>query len=235
MGNKPLAFLSTTNDWLEQVPGATVKAFDNMVGSGENITQGKVDSICEWLSWKVNIAIERKRQAIIQTIHDQYVNNQQGPVMKAATAIMSFVSDPLGSLGAFANAIFAPIKPVFEWIKALVKEIPRLAANLANIVSALPPSPPNPHINYDKFKLKVGSISMGEIVKGTAGMKSPEEMFPEPPKPFSIASFAADFNSVAVSLKESGKGFKLKKADAEAIAQNPVPKSITDISNNNQA
>ena len=225
MAEKPLQFLTTTNDYLEKVPENIISAFDNMIGSGEKIGQGKVDAICAWLAWKVNIAIERKRQAVIKTLHDQYMSNAQGPVFKAANAIMSFVSDPLGAIGDFASAIFAPVNKVLAWVKALVKEIPRLAANLARIVSALPPSPPNPHINYDKFKLKVGSISMGAIMAGTAGMKSPEEMFPEPPKPFSKESFAADFENVKVSLKESRDKFILKKEDKEAIAKNPVPTS----------
>ena len=153
MAEKPLQFLTTTNDWLEKVPENIINAFDNMIGSGEKIGQSKVDAICAWLAWKVNIAIERKRQAVIKTLHDQYTSNAQGPVFKAANAIVSFVSDPLGAIGDFAGAIFAPVNKVLAWVKALIKEIPRLAANLARIVSALPPSPPNPHINYDKFKL----------------------------------------------------------------------------------
>lgn len=225
MGQKPLQFLSTTNDWLEKVPENTINALNNMVGTGENITQSRVDYICAWLSWKVNVAIERRRQALIQTLHDQYMSNQQGPVMKAANAIMSFVSDPLGAIGDFAGAIAAPVKKVFSWIAALVKEIPRLAANLANIVSSLPPSPPNPHINFDKFKLKVGSVSMSAIVKGTSGMKTPEEMFPEPKKPFSKESFASIFNDPNVSLKTGSKKYKLKDEDYESI-QAQIQKNI---------
>lgn len=214
---EPLQFLTSTNDWLEKVPNRVINAFDNMIGSGEKIGQSKVDKICAWLAWKINIAIERQRQKLINTLHEQYVNNQQGPVMKAATAIASFVSDPLGAIGGFASAIFSPVKFVFSWLKVLLKEIPRLAANLANIVSALPPSPPNPNINYDKFKLKVGSLSLNAIAKGTAGMKTPEEMFPEPPKPFSKEAFVSIFDDPSISLKKGSKKYKLKKDDEETI------------------
>lgn len=223
---KPLQFIITLNDWLEGVPKATITSFNNMIGTGEKLAQGKIDAICAWLAWKVNIAIERQRQNLIKALHEQYVSNQQGPVMKVANAIMNFVSDPLGAIGSFASAIAAPVKRVFEWIKILVTEIPRLAENLANIVSALPPAPPNPHINYDKFQLKVKSVSLKEIMKGTAGLKSPEEMFPEPPKPFSKESFEADFNSTAVTLKSNSKMYELKPEDKEAILKNKIPSVV---------
>ena len=53
-------FLKTTNDWLEEVPVRIIDAFDNFMQDAENITQQKVDEICEWLAWKVNVAVERK-------------------------------------------------------------------------------------------------------------------------------------------------------------------------------
>ena len=215
---KSLQFLKTTNAWLEKVPISMINAFENMIGSGEKISQSKVDQICAWLAWKVKLAIERKRQALIQTLHDQYVNNQKGPVMRAVNAITSFVSDPLGALGDFASTVFAPIAPAIEWIKILIKEIPKLVENLARIVSALPPAPPNPRINYDKFKIKVGSLSLGAIIKGTAGMKSPEEMFPEPEKPFSKESFERAFADASVALKSNSKKYVLKPDDFESMS-----------------
>lgn len=213
-----LSFLKTTNDWLEKVPEVTTNALNNIVGSGERITQSKVDEVCEWLSYKVNVAVERKRQALIRTLHEQYENNQKGPVMKAAKAISSFVSDPLGSLGSFASAIFGPIQPVFDWIKVLIKEIPRLAANLANIVSSLPPPPPNPQINFDKFQIRVNSIGLKEITKGTAGMKVPEQMFPEPPDPFHHDTFAGLFGDESADLVSGAFKYQLKPEDYESIS-----------------
>ena len=232
MAEKPLKFLTTTNDWLEEVPLNTINAFNNMIGTGEKVAQSKVDMICAWLAWKVNIAIERKRQALLKTLHDQYMSNQKGPVMRAATAISSFVSDPLGAIGDFAGSIFSPVTKVFEWIKVLLKEIPRLAANLARIVSALPPDPPNPNINYDKFKLKVGSIGLNAIIKGTAGMKSPEEMFPEPPKPFSKESFDSNFTSTSIFLKTSLIKYKLKPGDFESMNEAIRKEAGEDLLNN---
>lgn len=215
--NTPLAFLSTTNDWLEKVPQTTIDSFNNIIGTGENIAQSKVDDICEWLSYKVNVAVERKRQALIKTLHEQYMNNQNGPLMKAAKAISSFFSDPLGALGSLASAIFEPIKPVFDWLKILTKEIPRLAANLANIVSVLPPPPPNPHINFDKFKLKVNSFGLKEIVKGTSGMKAPEQMFSAPPDPFHADNFTGLFGDSSAELISEAFKYKLKPEDFESI------------------
>ena len=192
----PLGFLTDVNDWLEKYPINIGAAFDNMVGKGQTLAQGKVDIICRWLAWKVNIAVERKRQELIKTLYEMFKNTAQGRVMKAATAIQKFASNPIGSLGALADALFGPVVKVIKWTYNLGKQLIRLAKNLALIANTLPPSPPSPEINYDEFKLKIGSISMAIITQDPSNMPSPEVLFPEPIRPWSPAAFQAEFEEV---------------------------------------
>ena len=217
---KPLAWLRTTNNWLELLPRVVTTSLNNMVGKGENVSQSKVDMICAWLAYKVNVGIERKRQEVIKILYAQYTSNTKGPVWRAAFAIQAFFADPIGSVGEFASSIFGPIKTVFDWIKTLIKEIPRLAANLANIVSTLPPTPPSPNINFDKFKIKVNSIGMKEIVKGPAGFKNPEDMFPKPIDPYEQDSFIlfGDNSSEFVDEVLKQKKYSLRPDDFEAMS-----------------
>lgn len=213
----PLDFLITTNDWLEQVPTRIIAAFENFVKSGEGTAQSQVDIICAWLAWKVNIAVERKRQKLLKILYEQHKSTMGGRVMKTASAIKSFASDPLGALGALASALFAPIVAVFNWIKVLVTELLRLAENLARIASVLPPSPPEPHINYDKFKLKIGSISLSTITSDPSSLPSPEDMFPEPPKPFSKTSFSTSFETASANLKSTKMKYTLSEEDRNSL------------------
>ena len=194
-------FLSFTNDWLEQYPATIVRSFDNYVQKGEEIAQSKVDVICTWLAWKVNVAIERQRQKVIKALYEMYKTTVGGKVMRVAMSIKNFVTDPIGSIGEFANSVASPIKSVFDWAAMLGKELPRLAKNLAYIAQALPPEPPSPHINYNKFKLKIGSISMSTITSDPSNLPSPESMFPEPPRPWSKETFQAEFDMRGVIEK----------------------------------
>ena len=216
-GKGPLEFLRTTNYWLENVPIRIIDAFDNFIGTGENIAQHKVDTICAWLAWKVNIAIERKRQAVLRILYEQYESTMAGPVMKVAKAIKKLVSDPLGAIGSFASAIFGPVVAVFKWIAELVKEVLKLAENLSKVMSALPPEPPVINITYSQFQLKVRSISLGEIISGPEGLPPPEVIFPEPEKPFTKESFAKDFETASASLKSAKTVYKLNEDDKKAL------------------
>ena len=213
----PFGFLKTTNDWLEDCPERIIAAYDNFIGDGENLAQSKVDKFCAWLAWKVNIAIERKRQTILKILHEQYQTTAAGKVMAVANAIKKFCNDPIGAIGSFAGAIFGPVAAVFKWVVELASEILRLAANLAKIMAALPPTPPNPHINYDKFKLKVNSISMAEIASDPSSLPPPEVMFPEPPKPFTKETFTEGFESSSANLKSQQKKYTLSDEDKKAL------------------
>lgn len=213
----PFGFLVPTNQWLEQVPMRVTSAFDNFIGTGENIAQAKVDQICEWLAWKANVQIETMRQSVLKALYKMYSNTVGGKVMKLATATQSFVSDPLGAVGAFASAILGPVKPVLSWFTLLLVEIPKLAENLANIMAALPPTPPNPSINYDKFKLKVGSISLSAIMTDPSTLPPPEVMFPEPEPPFSAASFTKAFETASAKLKSKSKKYELSEDDKNSL------------------
>ena len=137
-----------------------------------------------------------------------------------AFAIQAFVNDPIGAVGDFASGIFKPIKIVFDWVAALIKEVPRFASNLANVVSTLPPSPPSPNINFDKFKLKVNSIGMKEIIKGPAGLKNPEDMFPKPIDPYQQDNFILFGDNSAEFVDEAleKKKYTLKPDDFESMS-----------------
>lgn len=214
---KPFEFLKTTNDWLEGVPANTRNAFDNLIGTGENITQHRVDVACAWLAWKVNIAVERKRQALLRVLYGMYQNTVGGKVMAMAMAIKSFVSNPIKQIGKLASGVFGPVPAVIEWAKMLYEELPRLAKNLANLASALPPEPPSPRINYDKFKIKVGTISLATITSDPYSLPAPEVMFPEPEKPFTKEAFRVAFEEDSAQLKSAAKKFKLSKEDRENL------------------
>jgi hypothetical protein len=165
----------------------------------------------------VNIAVERKRQEVLQILYDQYQATAAGQVMRVAGAVQSFCHDPIGAIGAFAGALFAPIVAVFKWISDLITEVLKLASNIAKLMSVLPPTPPNPHINYDKFKLKIKSVSMAEIMSNPYNLPPPEVMFPEPPKPFSKESFKESFETASASLKSMRKVYKLSDADKKTL------------------
>lgn len=210
-------FLKSANDWLEAVPKRVNNAFENAIGNGEKITQAKVDVICAWLAWKINVSVESMRQTILKGLYGMYKSTVVGQVMKCANMITSFVRNPLGTLGRFASTIFAPVASVMSWLPDLLKETVRLAENLANIASSLPPSPPNPHINYDKFKLKVKSISLSDITSDPANLPSPESMYPEPEKPFNKQTFANTFEKTSAKLKSNRTVFKLKDKDKKAL------------------
>ena len=228
-GKGPLAFLKSTNDWLEDVPVRIQIAYDNFIGAGTGLAQDQVDVICAWLAWKVNVAVERKRQTVLKVLHEQYQSTVGGKVMMMATVIQNFVSDPIGTVGGFAGAIFSPVAAVFKWVVELMSEILRLAKNLASIVSILPPAPPTPYISYGKFKLKVGSISMGEITSDPSSLPPPEVMFPEPEKPFSKETFTKSFEKASATLKSGRKKYMLSEEDRKTLSGFDLKASDTPI------
>lgn len=217
MADNSLKFLSETNDWLETVPKTAIEGLNNSIIKGENMTQEKVDSICVWLSWKINLQIERVRQACLKALYGMYKNTVAGQVMNMASTIKNFVSDPLGAIGDFAGSIFGPVPKVFGWLQTLMTEIPRLAKNLASIVASLPPAPPSPNINFDKFKIKVKTISLSTITSNPNKLPSPESMFPEPPKPFSKDSFQDMFANANAKLKSNKLVYKLTEEQRQSI------------------
>lgn len=213
----PLSWLVSINDYLEHVPENTIKAFNNLSRSAEEMGQTYVDVWCRWLAWKVNVMIERKRQQVIRTLYDQYGGTMK--VMQAVNVVQKALSDPIGAIGGFLSIFTKPISTIISFVSVLATEVPRLAANLANIAAALPPTPPNPHINYDAFQLRVGSISMGDIIGGPGALKPPEEMFPEPTKPFSKAAFNESFDKAKEVNKNDKVIWKLPKTKEEEEAK----------------
>ena len=210
-------FLKDINKWLERYPVRIIDAFNNFVGNGEVILQEKVDQICEWLAWKINIAIERKRQTILRVLHEQYEDTVIGKLQAAATAVKKFFQNPLKAIGDFAATVFGPVYQVFRWVADLAVEILKLAENLAKIMQLLPPTPPNPRINFDKFQIKIRSISLNEVVMDPDGWPTPEVLFPEPEKPFTKEGFQRAFETASAKLKSGRKKYTLSEADKKTL------------------
>lgn len=211
-----LDWLVKINDFLETVPENVLKYFKALTRSGEELTQSYVDVVCRWLAWKVNIMVERKRQQVIKTLSEQYGGYLS---LVAGVNVVKQAFNPLNA-GSFFKKFAAPVQAIIDFIKLLMKEIPRLAENLANIASALPPEPPNPNINFNEFKLKVGTISLGEIASGNTG-PTPEEMFPEPPSPFSKEAFNSSFENAKSAAADEGVVYKLPQKSEKKLSGGP--------------
>lgn len=210
-------FLKSANDYLETVPRRANSAFENAIGNGERLTQSKVDVICAWLAWRINVSIEYLRQAIIKGLYGLYKSTVAGQVMQCANMIKNFVRDPLRQLGRFAGTIFGPVGTVLSYSAKMTAEVARLGGNLASIASSLPPNPPSPNINYNKFKLKVKTISMSDIKSDPSNLPAPEVMFPEPERPFSKETFTKTFETDSAKLKSGKVKYKLKEQDKKAL------------------
>lgn len=213
-----MEWLTNLNNMLEQIPKNALDFFDKTFKKGEEYTQDFVDAVCKWLAWSININVERIRQSIIKKLAKQYAGAMT--VVAGVSVVKNALSDPIGSLGSVFSYFSKPYTVAKNFYQILVVEIPRLAANLANIASALPPDPPNPHINFNAFKLQIGTISIGEIT-GASSMPSPEQMFPEPPSPFSKAAFDSSFENAKAKTAESQVMYKLSggsESDGTTIA-----------------
>ena len=204
---KILTFLSNANAFLEQVPTTMINFLNRAFASGESVPQKGVDMVCEWCSWRVNTWVEGIRQKIIKTLHKQY--EESTGMIGILKDIQEMVSNPMSILGAVASAVkkilgilLGPFKIMYEFLEELVKELLRLAKNLAYIVSVLPPEPPDPDINFNKFQLSIKSIGMADITTDPENMPAPEEVFKEPIVPFSKEYFIALGDTVRTSYKE---------------------------------
>lgn len=191
-----LSFLSSTNDFLETVPYTIDRFFDRIFESGERITQKGVDMVCEWSAWRINTWVEGARQGVIKALHGQ--NSNAKSMLEPMEDLKQCMSNPMKAVGAVASVVkkiisilIGPIKIVYEFLSQLIKELARLAKNLANIMYALPPTPPSPDINFDKFHLQVKSIGMADITSDPSHMVDPEVMFEEPIVPFSDEYYKA--------------------------------------------
>lgn len=213
-----MEWIKNFNSLLEQIPKNALDFFDKTFKKGEEYTQDYVDTVCRWLAWGININVERIRQGIIKKLAAQY--SKATSVMAGVSVVKNALSDPIGSLGSVFSYFSKPYTFAKNVYQLIVVEIPRLAENLANIANVLPPEPPNPHINFNAFKLQIGTISMVEIT-GASSMPSPEQMFPEPPSPFSKAAFDNSFENAKAKTAESQVMYKLSggsESDGTTIA-----------------
>ena len=213
-----LDWLKKVNATLEQLPNGILAYFDAITQLGERASQAFVDGICRYAAWLVNVNVERLRQKVLKGLYEQFV-----VVRVVADTIdlgKKIIQDPLGTVGSFFGTITAPFAAAIKFPIELAKELAKLASNLAKIASALPPPPPNPKINYNEFKLKLGNISMGAL--GSAdSLPAPEVIFPEPPNPFGKEAFKSAFEEgKKASETEDVKKFKEKMAEI-------YPKSYT--------
>lgn len=205
---KSLDWLVKINDYLENFPTTILSYFDALAAFGENLTQEYVDIWCRYLAWQVNINIERLRQRVLKSLNEQ--NGVLSKVMGIINLAQQVISNPLGVIGSFFRKITGPISAGYYFITTLVKELARLAKNLARIVEVLPPEPPNPHINFNEFKIKVNTVSMSSL-GGVDALPPPEVMFPEPlEKPFSRESFNASFDSGKTAGKKAKSEGEIK-------------------------
>ena len=201
-----MEWLTKVNDFLEQVPMNATNFFNSTFKKGEKYTQDFVDSACRWLAWSINISVERMRQKVIKQLAKQY-EGALG-VVAAVSVVKNALSDPLGSLGSVFSYFSKPFAIAKEFYNVLIVEVPRLASNLANIANSLPPEPPNPDINFNAFKLQIGTISMSDVM-GVKTMPTPEQMFPAPPSPFSKAAFDSSFENAKAKTSESQVLYKM--------------------------
>lgn len=214
--NTILKYLRTFNNFLEQVPGAIYNFLDKAFKSETGLTQKGVDMICEWAAWRVNTMIESGRQEVVKALYDQ--NSVINKILAPVRVVKQILENPLGVLGAvasavkqFANIFIGPFSYIISFTQELIKELARLAKNLAAIASMTPPPPPSQDLNLDKFQLKIGTMGMSTILDDPSNLPPPEEMFGEEPKiPFSPEYFQELGGEAKTIWRDDKPFFKLK-------------------------
>lgn len=225
-----LGYLRTFNDKLEQIPNTVQKTFERAYAVEDELPQKGMDMICEWSAWRVNTIIEAARQQAVKALHDQ--NSFVNKVMKPVNAVYSIVTNPLGALGAIASAVksiagifITPIANLVNFTIELVTELARTAELLAKLSALVPPAPPSPNLNTNKFKIQIKPLTVGTITEDPSNLPSPEEMFPEPIVPFSLKYFQilADEAKLIYRRKETFyTSDEYSKLPTEPDPENPV-------------
>ena len=219
--------LKKFNDFLEGVPLSVTKFFKATFKSGEEFAQSYVDAVCRWAAWRVNKTIEVMRQWLIRALWKKYGSALS--LLAAGQKVKKAITNPIKFIGDVLGELFKPFVVIQKFITTFAKELIRLAKNLAEIMSVLPPEPPDPRINYDEFKLKVHTISMKEVLAGPEALPSPDEMFPEPPKPWSKATFNASFSDAKDVISEDRPFFKLPEKESGVKVSGGISGSDTTI------
>lgn len=192
-----LNWLSKVNSYLEEDPLVIAKFLNRISSSAEEVPQTAVDIICEWSACRVNRKIERIRQWIIRSLHGQ--NKFVNAILTPIKSLYNAYKNPIDGLGAVISVVKSILKiiwgPIFilgEFIYDLGKEVLRLAKNLALIASSLPPRPINPRVNFNKFRLSIGSLGMNTITEDPSNLPDPDKLFPQTaPTPFISKEFWA--------------------------------------------
>lgn len=230
--NPMLSWLDEINDYLEENPRVIVQFLDNISSEAEALSQEGVDLICEYASCKCNRSVERVRQKIVKALYKQ--NKVIEVVVAPAKTLYNFYKNPWDFIETGLNVVkkvlgvlYGPVMAFAEFTASLVKEIARLAKNLAMIVSTLPPQPVNPKVNFNKFHIDIGSIGMSTITEDPSNLQSPEEMFPlTVPVPFSKEFFQAigEYNRQVYREKPT----YITGTYAERVEGIPVRSTITE-------
>ena len=223
--------LKTFNATLEDLPKTIIGMFNRIFNGTETLSQKGVDMVCEWAAWFINYHVEKGRQSVIKSLHDQnkLVNKALGPLR----TVQKIVTDPIGALGGVisavknvANIFIGPIITFTEFIINVTKELIKTAENMAKLAEVLPPAPPSPEINFNKFKLDIGGMGLSTILEDPSNMPSPEEKFPEPLSPMKALFWKALGSEAKLAYKKKKPFYTLpeeySKLPTEADPVNPV-------------
>ena len=139
-------------------------------------------------------------------------------MMKLSCNAVSSFEDPLSALAAVVNAVkkilnifIGPIAYLYIFIEQLIQELGKIAYNLSYIMTSLPPAPPRADLNFDKFQLKIGTMTMNTILEDPETMPPPEKIFPEPIVPFSKEYFQALGTEAKTIYRKESPFYKLKE------------------------
>lgn len=156
---------------------------DNTFNSIGVYGQEGVDAVCQWSSEWVSYKIAQVEAMVVKGLHGAYQGALNhiaigGPLYNIATGNIS-----LANIGELASAIIKIAAPWVPPTKAAIQtmtQVPTKVVSIASKVNSLAGYKPpihNPGINFDNFRIRTKSISMGDVISGTFTV-------PNPPQPF---------------------------------------------------
>ena len=161
MQNGKFEFLKKTNEFLEKIPQYADKAFVNVEGG----TQKVVDVACETVSYEISQSIEITRKQVIKVLHGIY-ESYKATLRKLGPLAALTLTDPMQLLEPVKMIIDIMCGPYYEALTTVTEmtaEVIKLQQNIDKIMNYTPPAG---DMSIDKFKITVGTITMGEIMSG---------------------------------------------------------------------